>query len=180
LGLDPNIARRTRRGWRHYGHELTPVFNDARTNGGVSIDAAVLKGGFVATRVYREFIRPHGGRCTMLGIVSLGDELLATIAIGRLRTTFSDRDHRTLACLLPTIAVAEAAIRRKGDVWATLTPREREVLAYLRLGYTNGQIAVAIGSSVNTIRNQVASVLRKLGAASRAEAVALSLGHRLV
>jgi len=113
----------------------------------------------------------------MLGVVALGQELLATIAVGRLGGSFADRDRRTLAGLLPTLALAEAAVRRKGEVWAALAPREREILGYLRLGYTNAQIAIAIGTSVNTVRNQVASVLRKLGAANRAEAVALSLGH---
>jgi len=177
LGVEPGIARRTIGRWRQYGEELAPVFCDAQASGGVSIDAAVLGDAFFATRVYREFIRPHGGRCTMLGVVALGQELLATIAVGRLGGSFADRDRRTLAGLLPTLALAEAAVRRKGEVWAALAPREREILGYLRLGYTNAQIAIAIGTSVNTVRNQVASVLRKLGAANRAEAVALSLGH---
>jgi DNA-binding CsgD family transcriptional regulator len=179
LGVDPRIARRTRGCWQSYGDELTPVFDDATASGGVSVDAEVLKGAFVTTRVYREFIRPHGGRCTMLGIVSLGDELLATIAVGRLHGSFSDGDRRALASLLPTFAVAEAAVRRKGESWVPLTPREREIVTYLRLGYANRQIAVALGTSVNTVRNQVQGVLRKLGAANRAEAVALSLGHNL-
>ncbi len=179
LGVDPRIACRTRRRWQAYGQELAPVFDDARASGGVSVDADVLKGAFASTRAYREFIRPHGGRCTMLGIVSLGQELLATIAVGRLRGSFSDADRRALASLLPTFAVAEAAVRRKGEAWVALTPREREILIYLRLGYANRQIAVALGNSVNTVRNQVRGVLRKLGAANRAEAVALSLGHNL-
>jgi DNA-binding CsgD family transcriptional regulator len=179
IGVDPGIARRTSHRWRHYGEELAPVFQDAQASGGVSVDATVLKDAFPATRVYREFIRPHGGRCTMMGIVAFGEERLATIAIGRLHDSFADRDRRALARLLPTLAVAEAAMRRKGEVWTALTPREREILVYLRLGYTNGQIAAAVGTSVNTVRNQVRSVLSKLGATNRAEAVALSLGHRL-
>jgi len=179
VGVDPRIMRRTVGGWRWYAAELAPVFDDARLNGGVSVDAAVLRDAFAATRVYREFIRPHGGRCTMLGIVSLGAERLATIAVGRLRGSFSDRDRRALGSLLPTLAVAEAAVRRKGEVWVKLTARERELLVYLRLGYTNGQVALAFGTSVNTVRNQVRTVLSKLGAANRAEAVALSLGHEI-
>jgi DNA-binding CsgD family transcriptional regulator len=179
LGVDSRIVRRTGGRWRSYADELAPVFDDARSHGGVSVDAAVLGHAFATTRVFREFIRPHGGRCTMLGIVSLGAERLASIAVGRLRGSFSDSDRRALASLLPTLAVAEAAVRRKGEVWVALTPRERELLVYLRLGYTNSQVAGAFGTSVNTVRNQVRSVLRKLGAANRAEAVALSLGHQL-
>lgn len=56
-----------------------------------------------------------------------------------------------------------------------LTAREREVLGYLHLGYTNQQIALALGSAPRTVRNQLSSVYAKLGVASRAEAVAWSL-----
>jgi DNA-binding CsgD family transcriptional regulator len=58
-----------------------------------------------------------------------------------------------------------------------LTAREREVLSYLRLGYTNREIAAACGTSPRTVRNQLSTVFEKLGAATRAEAVAISLGH---
>jgi DNA-binding CsgD family transcriptional regulator len=68
-------------------------------------------------------------------------------------------------------------MRRRNDAWATLTEREREVVRGLRLGYTNGEIAASLGTSVNTVRNQMRSVFRKLGATTRAEAVALSLGY---
>lgn len=45
----------------------------------------------------------------------------------------------------------------------TLTPAEQRVLAYLRLGETNTQIAVHLGLSVNTVRYHVANTLEKLG-----------------
>ena len=56
------------------------------------------------------------------------------------------------------------------DRLIALTPREREVLGYLRLGYTNAQIACALGSAERTVRNQLSSVYEKLGVATRAEA----------
>jgi DNA-binding NarL/FixJ family response regulator len=46
------------------------------------------------------------------------------------------------------------------------------VLSFLRLGYTNAQIARARGNAERTVRNQLSSAYAKLGVSSRAEAVA--------
>ena len=56
---------------------------------------------------------------------------------------------------------------------AGLSPREREVTELLTLGYTNPEIAMALGSSVFTVRNQVRSIFRKAGASTRAELVGI-------
>jgi DNA-binding NarL/FixJ family response regulator len=50
-----------------------------------------------------------------------------------------------------------------------LTPREANVLDQLRLGRTNGEIAVALSVSVETVRTHARSVFRKLGVRSRRE-----------
>jgi DNA-binding CsgD family transcriptional regulator len=55
-----------------------------------------------------------------------------------------------------------------------LSPRERELLAYLRLGYTNREIASACGTSFRTVRNQLGPLFAKLEVSTRAEAVARS------
>ncbi|MDD9947519.1 MAG: LuxR C-terminal-related transcriptional regulator [Myxococcales bacterium] len=56
-----------------------------------------------------------------------------------------------------------------------LSPRELEVLSYLPLGYTNKQIALALGTSAGTVRNQLSNAYLKLGVACRAEAVGVLL-----
>jgi DNA-binding NarL/FixJ family response regulator len=58
-----------------------------------------------------------------------------------------------------------------------LTPRESEVLQLLARGLTNAEIAGRLGVSEHTAKFHVGAVLGKLGARSRAEAVAL--GSRL-
>jgi DNA-binding NarL/FixJ family response regulator len=63
---------------------------------------------------------------------------------------------------------------------APLTRRERDVLDYLVLGYTNAEIGLACGTSPNTIKHQLQSIFRKLDAATRAEAVRIALVSGLV
>ena len=55
-----------------------------------------------------------------------------------------------------------------------LTPREREVLEIVAQGLDNYAIAAALKISEKTVRNHVSIIFGKLGAASRAQAVALA------
>ncbi len=61
-----------------------------------------------------------------------------------------------------------------------LTLREIEVLRLLAEGLGNKEIASRLGISEHTVKFHVASVMGKLGAASRTEAVMLGIRHGLV
>jgi DNA-binding CsgD family transcriptional regulator/predicted RNase H-like HicB family nuclease len=52
-----------------------------------------------------------------------------------------------------------------------LTPRESEILNYVAQGYLNKQIAELLGISEQAIKNHINSILRKLNANSRTQAV---------
>jgi DNA-binding CsgD family transcriptional regulator len=56
---------------------------------------------------------------------------------------------------------------------AGLTEREREVLAFIRLGLTNEEIAGRMGITLDGAKYHVSQILQKLGVASREEAAAL-------
>jgi two-component system, NarL family, response regulator YdfI len=61
-----------------------------------------------------------------------------------------------------------------------LTAREREVLNLMAAGFGNKKIAARLHISEHTAKFHVSSVLGKLGATSRTEAVTLGITHGLV
>ena len=61
-----------------------------------------------------------------------------------------------------------------------LTPRETEVLRLLTGGYSNREIADALGSSEGTVKNQISSILSKLGVRDRTRAVLKGIEEGLV
>src|SRR5262249_904812 len=67
-----------------------------------------------------------------------------------------------------------------GESAGHLTDRERGVLALLAEGLPNRVIGERLGISENTVKTYVASILEKLDASTRAEAVAIGLRRGLV
>lgn len=61
-----------------------------------------------------------------------------------------------------------------------LTPREIEILEFIAKGYLNKQIAAELGISEQTIKNHVTSILRKLNANARTEAVVVAIKQGLI
>jgi DNA-binding NarL/FixJ family response regulator len=75
---------------------------------------------------------------------------------------------------------APAALSPPAELAEPLTPREREVLEMLASGLVNKEIAAKLSISEHTVKFHVASILGKLGAATRTEAVALGFRRGLV
>ena len=61
-----------------------------------------------------------------------------------------------------------------------LTARETEILNYIAQGYLNKQIAIRLGISEQTIKNHVTSILRKLNANARTDAVVVAIKQGLI
>jgi DNA-binding NarL/FixJ family response regulator len=63
---------------------------------------------------------------------------------------------------------------------AGMTEREIEILQLMSDGLPNKQIAIALGISIHTVKFHVASILRKLAASSRTEAVSAGMRRGLI
>ncbi len=78
------------------------------------------------------------------------------------------RHVATTGCIPAEFNVAETL---KEDSVPRLTERERMVLKLIASGSTNEEIAEVTGISTNTVRSHLSSILNKLDATSRTEAV---------
>jgi DNA-binding NarL/FixJ family response regulator len=79
-----------------------------------------------------------------------------------------------LARLLPKLN------RTRHSIGADLTDREREVLGLLARGQTNKAIASDLYLSLNTVRNYIQSLLTKLSAHSKLEAVSTAVHEGII
>jgi DNA-binding NarL/FixJ family response regulator len=83
---------------------------------------------------------------------------------------------------IETLLRAPSAVSASGSeaLVEALTPRELEVLQLLAAGLGNKEIASRLAISEHTVKFHVASIMGKLGAASRTEAVTLGIRHGLI
>ena len=66
------------------------------------------------------------------------------------------------------------------DFISPLTPREKEVLRCIAQGYPNKQIAYEFDVGQQTIKNHVTSIMRKLNANARTDAVVIAIKQGLI
>jgi DNA-binding NarL/FixJ family response regulator len=90
--------------------------------------------------------------------------------------------HAGESVLHPAIAAKVARLWRRRtlvqrEATAQLSPREREVLELAARGLRNRAIAEQLSISVRTVEGHLNSILAKLGAASRVEAVLFAVSH---
>lgn len=109
-------------------------------------------------------------------------------------TPYSPRQRLCLELLLPhmhstwqRVQVVERELRElpppqlaRQASGSQITERERQILSWLREGRSNPQIGETLGISALTVKNHVQKILRKLGAANRAQAVAIAISLNLL
>lgn len=75
--------------------------------------------------------------------------------------------------------VREASRKAEDEAFADLSDQELKILALVAKGKTNKEIAEAVFLSEKTVRNYVSSILSKLNLATRSEAAAYAVTHRV-
>lgn len=98
-------------------------------------------------------------------------------AIHAVRAGLTLLDPESLEQLLTRLPLPEDSDERIAEA---LTPRENEILRMLAEGTGNKEIASVLNISEHTVKFHVSSILDKLGAATRTEAVTLGLRQGLI
>jgi len=143
------------------------VVADYQLPDGTGIDVARFVRSFAATIIITGLDRAGllhdvaaaGCRGLLLKTVTIAELAASITAVAGGSNAFTTDDLRALAS------------RDMTEVGATLTAREREVLAMLGEASSAEDIATQLGLSINTIRKHIAAVLAKLHANSQLEAV---------
>jgi DNA-binding CsgD family transcriptional regulator len=177
-GLDPTVRARFAGILPKCRLEYAGLKAHALEQRGVGVDLDFFgRSALERTQTYRDVMLPHQGRSTLLMFF---EDM--TLVLGRTYSKVRPAEIETLANARSLIAVCEQAMDARLVARPNaprLSPRELELVGYLRLGYTNNQIAVACGTSFRTVRNQLSRLFEKLEASTRAEAVARSFELRL-
>ena len=80
-----------------------------------------------------------------------------------------------------TLETPETSSRRRGTevVPVRFSPRERQVVKFIIGGYSNQDIASALGLRIQTVKNHLSRIYRKLGVPNRVQLAVFAVGHGL-
>jgi DNA-binding NarL/FixJ family response regulator len=153
---------------------------DALVGAGLEAPVVLLASG-AAPPLTREAF--DAGVRAVLGPHASAHEIVASIEAAA--AGLAVMDPRELEPLLAISAAAPSPSRNHADTAElpfrqALTAREREVLRMIAEGDANKEIAWKLAISDHTVKFHVASILAKLGAATRTEAVTIGVRRGLV
>jgi len=132
--------------------------------------AIVLLSGNPQRAWTREALR-LGVRAVLTSDASAAEVLAAVSAASTGLAVVDPHDLENLLAPIGAIAASESPV---------LTPRELEVLRLMAEGDANKNIAWKLGISEHTVKFHVASILGKLDAGTRAEAVAIGIRKGMI
>ncbi len=152
----------------HSGIEVTRAVRAARLPTAVLILTAFDDDPYVRA------VLEAGANGYVLKTADAAEIIQAVADVHEGRSVLDPAIARLTTLRLPTLTPTGA------DLDEALTDRETEVLQLLSLGLPNKTIATRLGISEHTAKFHVGSILAKLGAASRTEAVTLAARRGLL
>jgi len=138
----------------------------ARAARGLDREAARLFGAATACFERIGMVRPGPGRTVVAALEQLAEERLGPRGFA---DAAAEGGRLTLADAVRHARGSRGARGRPSNGWASLTPTEERVVALVRQGLTNPQIAVELFVSAGTVKSHLSHIFRKLGVATRAE-----------
>jgi len=128
----------------------------------------------------QQTLEDRGSRLPVIFITGHGDVPMAVAAMRRGAVDFIEKPYRDQELLDRINAAVELGQRRQDEQaeveaiakrYATLTPREREVMGLIVQGQANKVIALDLGLSQRTVEVHRARVMEKMGVRSLAQLV---------
>ena len=129
------------------------------------------------SQLYCEVSRPLGCEYKLTLWLKDDQACLGAFSFDRFRGDFSDRDLEVMETLRPhLLKLARRAVRQWPEIAASLTSREREILAWVARGKSNEQIAITLWLSLGTVRKHLDNIYEKLDVPNRTAAVCRGFG----
>ena len=143
------------------------------------------KDGVAATAELREKLPT--AKCLILTSFGTADEMHAALQAGAAGILLTSSANSKLVASIRKVAAGKTVIAddveqllSEDQPVVELSPRQREILESITRGLSNAQIALQLDISAESVKTHMAKLFTKLGAASRAEAVAIAMRKHLL
>jgi len=180
-GTDLGYIHRCETNIARYAPELKNAFAIARRVGGFLDTEVFSSRDRRELRLYNEIVKPQRVTSTILLQPSWHDGPLGIMRLQRYGTAFSRDEFATALQLMPVLQVSMAAVRASPKAPAVelqnLSARETQIARYVQQGLTTPQVALLLGTSQLTVRNQLSQIFRKLRVSRRSELAAWMARH---
>ena len=143
------------------------------------------KDGAEATAEIRSLL--PDAKVILLTTFGAADGVAHALAAGATGAMMKNADFNELAAAIRAVAAGEMAVSpeierfiREDPPVASLTKRQREILAAVVRGLTNDDIAKQFSIQRSSVKDHLTAIFEKLGAANRSEAISIALRKHLL
>ena len=126
-------------------------------------------------------------KCLVLTSFGAAEELQSVLHAGAAGILLKSTANSKLVATIRKVAAGKTVIAddveqllAEDESIPELSPRQREILESITRGLSNTQIAIQLDISAESVKTHMSKLFAKLGAATRAEAVAIALRKHLL